>query len=100
MVDSDASDGQAVDDGDIIVPVGLYKIVTVFSTLIAAAAVVGGFVILDTATQGANASAEEVNVILALLGVASILIGSVIYVFSTRFRAEGMGMGNPKDGAD
>lgn len=100
MVDSDASETQPVDDGDVIVPMGLYKVVTVFSTLIAAIAVVGGFVIIDTATQEAQAPVGEVNVMLAILGVASILLGSGIYVFSTRFRTEGMGMGNAKDDAD
>ena len=97
MVDSDTSEKQQPSD-DVIVPMGIYKVVTVFSTLIAAAAVVGGFIIIDMATQGGTAPLEEVNVIVALAGVGAILLGSGIYVFSTRFRTEGMG--SPKDGAD
>lgn len=37
-------------DGDVVVPVGLYKVVTVFSTLIAVSFVVLGFLFLDAAT--------------------------------------------------
>jgi hypothetical protein len=97
MANSDTSEKQQPSD-DVIVPMGIYKVVTVFSTLIAAAAVVGGFIIIDMATQGGTAPLEEVNVIVALAGVGAILLGSGIYVFSTRFRTEGMG--SPKDGAD
>ena len=37
-------------DGDVVVPVDLYKVVTVFSTLIAVSFVVLGFLFLDAAT--------------------------------------------------
>ena len=37
-------------DGDVVVPADLYKVVTVFSTLIAVALVVLGFLFLDAAT--------------------------------------------------
>ncbi|RRJ32821.1 DUF7315 family membrane protein [Halocatena pleomorpha] len=91
---------QSTEDGDVIVPLSVYKIVTVFSTLIAGAAVVAGFAVLDTATQQAQAPADEINVPLALLGIAAIVTGSAVYVFSTRFRTAGMGMGNAKDDGD
>ncbi|USZ68728.1 hypothetical protein NGM10_03075 [Halorussus salilacus] len=83
---------------EVVVPLRLYKVVTVFSTMFAVAFVVGGFVVLDTATQRASLDIEEINVPLAVLGVAMIVAGSVVYAFSTRFRAEGMG--KPKDGSD
>ncbi|WP_330632619.1 DUF7315 family membrane protein [Halocatena halophila] len=83
---------------DVEVPLEVYKIVTVFSTLFAAVAVVGGFMLLDTATNQATASLETVNVVLAILGIAVILAGAALYIFSTRFRTPEMG--NPKDGPD
>lgn len=91
---------QSTEDGDVVVPLGVYKIVTVFSTLIAGAAVVVGFAVLDTATQRAQAPVDEIDVPLALLGIAVIIAGSAVYVFSTRFRTAGMGMGNAKDDGD
>ena len=81
-----------------MVPLRLYKVVTVFSTMFAVGFVVGGFVVLDTATRRAQLSIEEVDVPLAILGVAMITAGAVVYAFSTRFRAEGMG--KPKDRPD
>jgi hypothetical protein len=126
---------------EVVVPLHLYKVVTVFSTMFAVAFVVGGveddepadherdrehgredghdlvevernhdlagvgfrigvggFVVLDTATQRARLSLAEADVPLAILGVAMIAAGAVVYAFSTRFRAEGMG--KPKDGSD
>jgi hypothetical protein len=91
------------DDGrpggrDVEVPLRVYKAVTVFSTLFAVMAVVAGFVLLDTATQRATAAPGEADVALALVGLGSIALGAVVYAFSTRFRARGMG--KPKDEAD
>ncbi|WP_276247932.1 hypothetical protein [Haladaptatus sp. YSMS36] len=83
---------------DIEVPIRLYKTVTVFSTLFAVLAVVGGFLVLDVATQQSSLSAEEVNVPIALAGIGLIALGAVVYAFSTRFRAQGMG--KSKDDAD
>lgn len=83
---------------EVEVPLRLYKTVTVFSTLFAVAFVVGGFIVLDTATQRAQLSFSEMNVPLALLGVGMIGAGAFVYAFSTRFRAEGMG--KPKDDSD
>ncbi|WP_440008836.1 DUF7315 family membrane protein [Halomicrococcus sp. SG-WS-1] len=96
---SDDSIVRETDDGivarEVVVPLRVYKAVTVFSTLFAVATVVGGFIVLDVATNRARASFEEMNVPLALAGLALIVAGSVVYAFSTRFRAEGMG--KPKD---
>jgi uncharacterized integral membrane protein len=83
---------------EVEVPLHLYKVVTVFSTMFAVAFVVGGFIVLDTATQRAQLSFAEMNLPLALLGVAMIAAGAMVYAFATRFRAEGMG--KPKDDSD
>ena len=83
---------------DVVVPMEIYKVVTVFSMLIAITLVVGGFLVLDTATERGTAAADEVNVLAALAGLGLVGAGGVVYVFSTRFRAEGMG--NAKDDTD
>ena len=91
----DAS-GEATPGGrDVVVPLRLYKTVTVFSTLLAIAAILAGFVLMDRGTQRATASPEEVSLPLVALGLSLIVGGSALYAFSTRFRAEGMG--KPKD---
>jgi hypothetical protein len=102
---ADDGDGTTGPDGsagprgrDVEVPLRVYKTVTVFSTLFAVGAVVLGFVLLDGATQRATAAPEDVNVLVALLGLGSIAAGAAVYAFSTRFRARGMG--KPKDDAD
>jgi hypothetical protein len=81
---------------DVIVPLALYKRITVFSTLFAVVAVLAGFILLDTATGRASRDLSEVNVVLAVAGLLSIAAGAAVYAFSTRFRTAGMG--NPKDG--
>ncbi|UPV99502.1 hypothetical protein M0R88_13360 [Halorussus gelatinilyticus] len=91
------------DDGEtrareVEVPLRLYKVVTVFSTMFAVAFVVGGFIVLDTATQRASLALSEMNLPLAILGVAMIAAGALVYAFATRFRAEGMG--KPKEQSD
>jgi hypothetical protein len=83
---------------DVVVPMRLYKTVTVFSTLFAIGFVLGGFVLLDVATDRATADASEIDPGLAILGLAGIVGGAAVYAFSTRFRAEGMG--KPKDEPD
>lgn len=83
---------------DVPVPLDVYKAITVFSTMFAVLAVVAGFVVLDVATSRASAAPEDVNVVLAVAGLGAIALGAVVYAFSTRFRAEGMG--RLKDGAD
>ena len=99
-MDSSTND---TDDGEtgareVEVPLRLYKAVTVFSTMFAVAFVVGGFIVLDTATRQARLSLSEMDLPLAILGVAMIAAGATVYAFATRFRAEGMG--KPKDGSD
>ena len=90
------TDGEATPGGrDVVVPLRLYKTVTVFSTLIAIATILAGFVLMDRGTQRATASPEEVSLPLVALGLLLIVGGSAVYAFSTRFRAEGMG--KPKD---
>ncbi|MES3516656.1 MAG: hypothetical protein PPP58_03215 [Natronomonas sp.] len=81
-----------------IVPLRLYKTVTVFSTLIAIVSILAGFIVLDRATQRATVAPEDVNLILAVLGIGLIVGGSAVYAFSTRFRTEGMG--KSKDDSD
>ncbi|SDZ87056.1 hypothetical protein SAMN04488065_0905 [Haloplanus vescus] len=92
---------------DVVVPMRLYKTVTVFSTLIAICSVVFGFVLLDAATirlsllrrlvtgvlraVGVVAPASVLSAVLAVFGLASIALGAGVYVLGTRFRAPGMG---------
>ena len=89
-------------DGDdsrsVVVPTVIYKRVTVFSTLFAVFAVVGGFLLLDVATDRATAELTEIDPLVALAGVGLIAFGAVTYAFSTRFQAGGMG--NAKDETD
>ncbi|MBX0293870.1 DUF7315 family membrane protein [Haloarcula nitratireducens] len=86
------------DRRDVVVPLRVYKTVTVFSTLIAVACVVGGFVLVDVATDRASAPASEIDVPVAIGGIGLILAGTVVYAFSTRFRTAEMG--KSKDDAD
>ena len=83
---------------EVVVPLRLYKTITVFSTLIAVVSILAGFVILDHATQRATASPEDINLVLALFAVALIVGGSAVYAFSTRFRTAEMG--KSKDATD
>jgi hypothetical protein len=83
---------------DVVVPMRVYKAVTVFTTLFAVVTVVGGFIVLDTATNRARASLSDVDPVLALVGIGLIVAGAAAYAFSTRFRAEGMG--KSKDDTD
>ncbi|SMP32744.1 DUF7315 family membrane protein [Halobellus salinus] len=94
-------------DRDIVVPMRLYKTVTVFSTLIAVVCVVFGFMLLDAATLNVSFLGSIVTGVLALVGVGVgdgllstafavgglgiIGFGAGVYVVGTRFRAEGMG---------
>jgi hypothetical protein len=96
-VDVDAP--RRADDGkDIIVPLRTYKTVTVFSTLLAVVFVLAGFVMLDSATNRATAAFSEIDPLLGILGLASLVFGAAIYAFSTRFRTAEMG--KAKDDAD
>jgi hypothetical protein len=94
---SDATvDPEGAGGRDVVVPLALYKRITVFSTLFAVVAVLAGFILLDMATGRASRDLSEVNVVLAVAGLLSIGAGAAVYAFSTRFRTSGMG--NPKDG--
>ena len=97
---------------DVVVPLRLYKTVTVFSTLIAVVCVVVGFALLDAATLrvsfvraflldvlgllGVSPADSLLTGVLAVLGLATIAFGAGVYVVGTRFRAEGLG--NAQDG--
>jgi uncharacterized YccA/Bax inhibitor family protein len=76
----------------------LYKTVTVMATLLAMVGVVGGFVLLDVATNRAQADLSEVDPVVALLGLGLIVGGAATYAYSTRFRAAGMGKDKPDEG--
>ncbi|WP_251344005.1 DUF7315 family membrane protein [Haloplanus halophilus] len=113
--DSVESDGSTADGHrDVVVPMRLYKTITVFSTLIAVVGVVVGFVLLDAATirlsllrrlvvglfraVGVVPPSTLLSGALAVAGLASIAFGAGVYVLGTRFRARGMG--NPQEDAD
>ncbi|WP_248897321.1 DUF7315 family membrane protein [Haloplanus halobius] len=99
---------------DVVVPMRLYKTVTVFSTLLAILGVVVGFVLLDAATirlsllrrfvlsvleaVGVSPPATVLSAVLAVAGLAAICFGAGVYILGTRFRARGMG--NPQEDAD
>ncbi|WP_011570832.1 DUF7315 family membrane protein [Haloquadratum walsbyi] len=92
---------------DIVVPMRVYKTVTVFSTLLAVVSVVIGFLFLDAATLNVSLVGDLVRFILvilnisipesvlsslfAVIGLGSIGLGAGVYVIGTRFRAQGMG---------
>ncbi|MCU4741779.1 hypothetical protein OB955_17760 [Halobacteria archaeon AArc-m2/3/4] len=76
----------------------MYKTIVVFSTLIATVGILAGFILIDVATNRAQADLADVNIGLAILGVGLIAIGSITYAFSSRFRTAGMG--NAKDDTD
>lgn len=110
------------DDGgsrDVVVPMPLYKTVTVFSTLLAVAGVVAGFVLLDASVMRGGVVRVVVNAVLSLgglrvqpgvwntiepafavLGLGSIGLGAVVYVLGSRFRAEGMGEDDEDPGTE
>lgn len=86
---------------EVVVPMDLFKVVTVFSTIIAVGLVVLGFVLLDTGTtmlgRGSAEGGGVVGGLVALAGIGVILGGAAVYVYATRFRTRGMG--KPKDDA-
>lgn len=84
---------------DVVVPLRVYKAVTVFSTLFAIVTIVAGFVVLDVATNRGSADLSAVDPLFALVGLGIIATGAVVYAFSTRFRTHGMGpAGGDTDG--
>jgi len=98
MADADGEDESGVRGREVVVPLRLYKTVTVFTTLFAIAGFVGGFMLLDRATSRASVPIEEIDPLLAILGIGLIVAGSAVWIYGTRFRAPGMG--KPKDEAD
>lgn len=92
---------------EIVVPLRLYKTVTVFTTLIAVVTFLFGFLLLDAATLqigfvqttivvlldaiGVSLSQDVLTAVLAIAGVGCIVVGTAVYVLGTRFRAQGMG---------
>ncbi len=102
--EAETSDAEAATDTDervgreVVVPLRIYKTITVFSTLIAITAILAGFVILDRATQRATAAPDDINLLLAVFALVLIAGGAAVYAFSTRFRTAGMG--KPKDDTD
>ncbi|KAB1196933.1 MULTISPECIES: hypothetical protein [Haloferax] len=125
MTDSDATSGpggtgkprrERRGRRDIVVPMRLYKTVTVFSTLIAVVSVVLGFIFLDAATLqvsalralitsalgfvGVGVDAGILSTALAVVGLTIIAFGAVVYTLGTRFRAQGMGKSQEDSGED
>jgi len=97
---TDPTDARVDPEGrrDVVVPLRLYKTVTVFSTLFAVGFVLAGFVLLDTATNRATADLAEVDPVTGVVGLALLVAGAAVYAFSTRFRTAAMG--KAKDDAD
>ncbi|ATW87750.1 hypothetical protein halTADL_0954 [Halohasta litchfieldiae] len=130
MSDSDAASESTVPDAagesipsestetggrrDVVVPLRLYKTITVFSTLIAALSILAGFILLDAATLqmsvlrrlivtaveaiGVTPNQELLGGLLAVGGLSLMALGSGVFILSSRFRAEGMG--NSQEDAD
>ncbi|WP_101296375.1 DUF7315 family membrane protein [Halegenticoccus soli] len=114
--DRERADSTASDGGrrDVVVPMRLYKTITVFSTLIAVVCVVFGFVLLDAATLQVSALRSLVtalltavgvpvdrgvlSALLAVVGLATIGFGAGVYTIGTRFRARGMGKSQEDSG--
>jgi len=104
-----AGDGSSARGGrrDVVVPMRLYKTITVFSTLIAALSILAGFILLDAATLGVSVLrgvivsviglvgiTPDQSLLSGLLGVAGLSLmafGSGVFILSSRFRADGMG---------
>ena len=92
---------------EVVVPMALYKRVTVFGTLVAILTVLFGFMALDAALY--SRSIVRVNVLwlleqvglptapgvvsaaFAVIGLGLVVLGAWAYVLSTRFRTEEMG---------
>jgi hypothetical protein len=93
--DDNATESASAESGrtarEVEVPLRLYKTIIVFSTMFSVVLVVGGFVVLDVATQRARLPVSDIDPVLALAGLAMIAGGAALYAFATRFRARGMG---------
>jgi len=120
MADDDPTSTEAAEgrrapgEGDVVVPLRLYKTVTVMATLIAILSVLLGFMFLDAATVqtgpllwvldavtgaiGVSYDPGALTIPFGLAGLGLIVLGAAVYAFSTRFRTEGMG--KSKDDTD
>lgn len=67
------------------VPMRLYKVVTVLTTLFSILGVVGGLLLIDRGTNRGRAAADEVDIIVTIVGVLLIALAAAAYAFSTRF---------------
>ena len=92
---------------DVVVPMRLYKTITVFSTLIAALSILIGFILLDAATLevsvlrgvivaaigvvGITPDQSLLSGLLGVVGLSLMALGSGVFILSSRFRADGMG---------
>src|SRR6056297_1153989 len=99
---------------DVVVPLRLYKTITVFATLIAAMSILAGFILLDAATLqvsvlrslivsgigaiGVTPNQDLLGGLLAVTGLGLMAFGSGVFILSSRFRAAGMG--NAQEDAD
>lgn len=104
---------------EVEVPPSLFRVVTVFSTLVAIVLVVLGFALLGSASsivtnptgsllvrllglvvpqQVLVEGKGTIGALVGLVGLATIAGGAAVYVYGTRFRAPGMG--NSKDASD
>jgi len=95
-----------VGEDTIVVPMRMYKRISVFSTLLAVALIVFGFFMFDAATQpqsifrravvwvlgtvGVVPPSGVLDVGFGLFGVALILLGGGSYVLGSRFKTSGM----------
>jgi len=95
-----------IDENTVVVPMRMYKGITVFSTLTAVVLVVLGFFLFDAATQTGNPirqffvwlaglvglvpASGVLNVGFGLAGIVSILLGAGAYVLGTRFKTSDM----------
>lgn len=110
--DDQGTDDSATAGGrTVTVPVGAYKRITVFSTLVATVLVVAGFTMFDAAAfensivrvavtdllrvLGVAPDGELVTVAFVLLGLGLIALGAGSYVVGARFRAPDMGGDGP-----
>ena len=84
-------------DREVIVPIPLYKSIIVISTTFSIFALVGGFVLLDSATQRATKPLSQIDPLFSLIGLSLIAIGTIVYAFTTRFKTHGMTITNSKE---
>lgn len=100
-------------DREVVVPLQLYKTVTVYSTLLAVVLVLLGFTFLDAATGRASVllgllvrlpvtvptpPPGVTRAAFAFAGLGTLLAGAWVYVLGARFRTERMGTDKDDEG--